>query len=926
MRMKTLLCVLAAVSPMATFAQFDFGGGGDGTPPWKQGFALNPKTRVKLNFQNSGIDMIVSFFSKTSGITIVKDPNLKTPLTLQSPSPQSLDDAFAMLDAVLGLSNFQLQKQGNFLVVKAKGGGGFGGGNFDPSQFMNGSGGSSRGQSLQLKVYHLQYASATQLAKVINDVFAPTPQNQQNNNPFAGFGGAFGVNGAGGGGGQGGGGGGGFGGRGRRGGGGGNNNQANIPTVKASADDYSNSLIVNAANRQQDQVADIIAAIDKPSDSPQHSRVFKLNYVAASDMQSVIQGVLQASAPLGRGNTGQTQNQGGGNRGGFGGFGGGPGAFFRAAFGGQNNNNAGGTVVAEAQSNALIVTSTDDNLAAVDKIIKQLDTPAIYADTTFVYPLKNARADVVANLLNESFGNRTTNGPTGGSLTGSGPSQSSTSSTSLVSSTPGGNTGGGGGNNRNNNNGGFGGQQTASGSTSSLSGLTSSLDAAGHVVNVRSLSGQVLLVPNIDTNSIIVVAPPNLQPVVMSVLNQMDELPAQVMIEAVIMEADLNKQDQFGVEWNIAQTKLFGSSGTAATIGQDFGLHLPPNGSGATSTNGISGAPGAALEKGFTYALTAGQATAFINAVANNTKSNVLSTPRILTSNNATAQINISESVPYISSQTTDTNGTVISNTSFLNVGVILTVTPRITSNGYVMMDVSQTANTLLSFINGAPEVNQRESQSTVSIKDGETIVLGGIIQNNISDIVNKVPILGDLPIIGNLFRSSNKTKGKTELLVFLTPHVVRTPQDARALREMTTQQMDKGMRDQVTETIHDQPATPSAPSTVPAPSTKPAADMSPSDNGGAPVSVPMNVTTTVLTPGQVPSTMPSTTPGPTITTPQGQAPPGAAQPAPAAPQVPAQTAPGAVGGAPVVIPPVNQAPPAQPAPVQPQQNAPAAQ
>jgi len=497
-----------------------------------------------------------------------------------------------------------------------------------------------------------------------------------------------------------------------------------------------------------------------------------------------------------------------------------------------------------------------------------------------------------------------------------------------VSSTPGGNTGGGGGNNANRNNGGgFGGQQASTSATSSLSGLTSSLDAGGHVVNVRSLSGQVLLVPNIDTNSIIVVAPPNLQPVVMSVLNQMDELPAQVMIEAVIMEADLNKQDQFGVEWNIAQTKLFGTNNSAATIGQDFGLHLPPNGSGATSTNGISGAPGAALEKGFTYALTAGQATAFINAVANNTKSNVLSTPRILTSNNATAQINISESVPYISSQTTDTNGTTISNTSFLNVGVILTVTPRITSNGYVMMDVSQTANTLLSFINGAPEVNQRESQSTVSIKDGETIVLGGIIQNNISDIVNKVPILGDLPIIGNLFRSSNKTKGKTELLVFLTPHVVRTPEDARALRQMTTDQMDKQIRDQVTETIHDQPATPSAPSTVPAPSTKPAADMSPSDNGGAPVSVPMNVTTTVLTPGQIPSTMPVTTPGPTITTPQGQAPPGPAPVAqPVTPQVPAQAAPGAAGGAPVIVPPVNQAPPAQPAPVQPQQNAPAAQ
>jgi len=102
-----------------------------------------------------------------------------------------------------------------------------------------------------------------------------------------------------------------------------------------------------------------------------------------------------------------------------------------------------------------------------------------------------------------------------------------------------------------------------------------------------------------------------------------------------------------------------------------------------------------------------------------------------------------------------------------------------------VTMDVSQTANDLQEFTDfNAPIVNQRQADTTVSVRDGETIILGGIIRNSVTSSVKKIPLLGDIPLLGNLFRSTDKSNTKTELLVFLTPRVVRDPDEARRLKE----------------------------------------------------------------------------------------------------------------------------------------------
>jgi general secretion pathway protein D len=132
-----------------------------------------------------------------------------------------------------------------------------------------------------------------------------------------------------------------------------------------------------------------------------------------------------------------------------------------------------------------------------------------------------------------------------------------------------------------------------------------------------------------------------------------------------------------------------------------------------------------------------------------------------------------------------DANGNISYTYDFKDVGVVLTVTPRITSNGYVAMEVTQTANDFQGYTDfNAPIVNQREADTTVSAKDGETIVLGGIIRETVTATVNKVPLLGDIPLLGQLFKSSSKQKNKTELLVFLRPRIVRDSDDADLLRQ----------------------------------------------------------------------------------------------------------------------------------------------
>jgi general secretion pathway protein D len=794
----TFLAILAILAaPLSGFAQFERDAGS--SRPWEQ-FKLNPATRIKLDFRNASVDNVLSLFQKTSGVTIVKDPALTGTITVTSAAPVSLNEAFQILSTTLSLKNFELRKDGNLLVIRQRqqrgGGGGGGAGGFDPALLSQFSGGQT-----ELRVYQLKYANASQVARVLNEVFAQTQspfeqimmmqqmqqQGQGGGNNRGGRGGFQGR-----------------GGMGTRSGG----------SVRASADDFSNSVIVNASSRDQGQVEDLIQELDKETEQPQKAKVYRLQYATADELAPVVQNVLVSNAPRGRGGIGTQQNVPFEQR-------------IQQAFRLGGSQAAFGTVVADARTNSLVVTATDENQVLVAEVIKELDMDVPLEASTFVIPLNNARADQIANLLNQAFGTRSGGGAgTLGNRTQTQGNRNTQNRNRLGAG--GGGTGGGGGL-QGGGGGGTGGRAPADdpqalllqladpdadsgelatqvtvdqsevlaqifgqgggggqfrqflqpGGTRTGQGQTAR-DADGRVVNVRDLAGQVTTIPDSNTNSIIVVASPENAELIRQILGQLDRIPEQVMIETIIVEATLDASTKLGVEWNYNRANT--QPDQTGSIGADFGLRraTPPL-------------------TGLRYSLTGGSIEGLINALATDKKFQVLSTPRIYTSNNVQAQINISQSVPYVLSTREDPNGNLTFNYSFQDVGIVLTVTPRITANGFVTMDVDQTANDLQGFTSfNAPIVNQRQANTTVTVKDNETIILGGIIRNTVTSTVNKIPLLGDIPILGNLFKFSDKSNVKTELLVFLTPRIVRTPEEAQQLKDDSLRQMSPASRKQI--------------------------------------------------------------------------------------------------------------------------------
>lgn len=775
---STLAMALALVSPVVAQggsvgapAQFTTGGQGssqNNKPAWEQ-FPNLPNKTVKLNFRNANVDLVLDLFMQVSGITIIKDPTLKEPMTLSSPKAVPIKEAFEILNAALGVRNYEIQKQGNVLVIKRKEERRDNNNGFDMNALQQMM--SQGNQNVELKVYRVTYASASEVARVINEVFA---QQEQINNPFANFGG------------------GGRGGNSRFGRGGsqsfggfsfGGGQQQ--PSIRASSDDFSNSVIVNAPRDKQRAVEDLIEQIDQLTDAPLQTKIYPLEYASATDLVASVQTILTANAPTGRGNTGQS--------------GGGFNAFIRRVAGpGQGEAN----VTADVRSNSLIVSATAENHKVLEALLEDLDTDIEVENTTFVLPLDNARADTVADLLNQAFGTRT------GGNNRNNNNNANRGNTNRNTGGGNNNRGGGGGGGRGvddvparispnakgenelyleyeensdelytqirtNQGFNFGGQNRNNQNNGGTGQVARNAD--GRLVNVRDLSGQVTIIPDPNTNSLIVVTSPDNVDLIRQILTQLDKIPEQVMIETLIVEATLDKSMKMGVEWNFTQDRAFGNNAT---------------GSGSTTFGDQTASP--ALQ-GLRYTLTGQNFSAFLNALATDDKFQVLSTPRIFTSNNVEAEINISQSIPYILSTREDANGNLTFNYAFQDVGIVLNVVPRISQMGTVTLDVTQTANELQGFTDfNAPIVNQREAFTTISVQDGETAVLGGIMRNTVTSSVKKLPLLGDIPILGELFKSRSKNEVKTELLVFLTPRIVRSPEESAKLRADEVQRMSK--------------------------------------------------------------------------------------------------------------------------------------
>jgi general secretion pathway protein D len=275
-------------------------------------------------------------------------------------------------------------------------------------------------------------------------------------------------------------------------------------------------------------------------------------------------------------------------------------------------------------------------------------------------------------------------------------------------------------------------------------------------------------------NSLLVMANDRDYQRVLRVVQGLDVVASQVLIEAVIAEVSLNDDLQFGLQWQFAK------NGTPT----------------ATFSNALTGGVAASFP-GFNYAVNTANIAATLSALNALTHVNIISTPSLMVLDNKTARLQIGDQVP-ITTQTA--TSTVTSQTAIVNsitmqdTGVILSVTPRINESGRVQLDIEQEVSSVVKTTTSnidSPTIQQRRVKTTVVVSDGEVLALGGMIQDSASKSSNQLPILGDIPGIGAMFANRKDSVAKTELVILITPKVVRDGTESRLVTEEYRRKMN---------------------------------------------------------------------------------------------------------------------------------------
>lgn len=306
-------------------------------------------------------------------------------------------------------------------------------------------------------------------------------------------------------------------------------------------------------------------------------------------------------------------------------------------------------------------------------------------------------------------------------------------------------------------------------------------DAAGTAPDERLATGPqrreqatsgVRIVADTASNALLILARPAVFAQIEQTLRRLDVVPAQVQIEATIAEVRLNDELRFGVQYFI-----------------ESGNH------GVRFTNQRTGTV-AAGAPGFSYLFTGGNSRVVIDALKAVTDVNVLSTPTVMVLDNQTARLQVGDQVPIVTQQAQsviNADSPIVNQIQLKDTGVILAVTPRITAGGTVLMDVwqevSDVVRTTTSNID-SPSFQRRRLESSVAVGNAETVALGGLIRQNRGRDHSGVPLLSEVPVLGALFGVRGDTVDRTELLVLITPRIVRTALDARAVTEELRQRL----------------------------------------------------------------------------------------------------------------------------------------
>jgi general secretion pathway protein D len=318
---------------------------------------------------------------------------------------------------------------------------------------------------------------------------------------------------------------------------------------------------------------------------------------------------------------------------------------------------------------------------------------------------------------------------------------------------------------------------------------------------VSLLSSDVQIVSDKATNTLIVTANKEDWRILEEVIRKVDVPRAMVYIEALIMEVDVNKNFQLGVEWRVirdlgalsgfdtGQAAAFGGSGGGG-VGGSYQL-FPGTSTQPSFPGGFSlGVLGAGITLG---GITFPNIGAIINTVQQDSSVHILSNPQVLTSDNEEATITVGKNIPYITRAERSQTNVDYTTYEYRDVGVILTITPTINTERFVRLKVNQEVSTLVEeqSTQGLPTTLKRTAKTTIMIKDNQTIVIGGLMGDSSTSTNYQVPLLGDIPLLGWLFKSKGQRREKTNLYIFITPHIIETVAEAEAVKKIKREEIE---------------------------------------------------------------------------------------------------------------------------------------
>ncbi|MFJ5381701.1 type II secretion system secretin GspD, partial [Cupriavidus sp. CER94] len=512
-----------------------------------------------------------------------------------------------------------------------------------------------------------------------------------------------------------------------------------------------NTLVITDYADNLRRLARIIAAVDAPASG--EVELVPLKNAVASDAAVVLQKLLDPSAA--------------------GGAGGG------AAAGDASLRT---TVVAEPRSNSLIIRATSRaRVQQARQLIEKIDQPYARPGNIWVVPLKNADAVKLAATLraivaaDSSFTSSTQGGQAGG-IAGATGAMSQTTSLPQGGQYTGGSSSG----------------YNRSGSGSSgfgSSGGGSNAFSSSFAVNQQPTTGGIIQADP-STNSLIITASEPVYRNLRGVIDDLDARRAQVYIESMIVEVTSTQASELGIQWQglvNSGGSVTGFAGTNFGTGGQNIVNLTAAGVlyGENKTAGLAAIQQLLPTAGGLNLGVVNKALglgALLRALGTNGSVNLLSTPNLITLENEEAKILIGQNIPITTGSYAQT-GSSASVTPFQtfdrkDVGITLRVRPQISEGGLVKMQIYQESSSVVAGTlanTSGPTTNVRSIETNVLVDDGQIIVLGGLIEDNYGDGVQKVPLLGDIPWIGSLFRYENKNRAKTNLLVFLRPYVMRT-------------------------------------------------------------------------------------------------------------------------------------------------------